>query len=266
MYKKINILIFLSVVMLSVFAWSIQDVQAQRWCNLCAMDLQKYRLTKYILTMADGSLKYTCSIHCAAIILGKQKVEDVKAADYPTGDMINARKAFYLVGSDIKGVMSRVSKLAFKNKTDALSFQTKHGGRVTDFAGAVKAANLDMEEDIKMLKGKVKKLIRLGRIVAESYKCFTCHGTDGRGGVLNPGSKTGYVPAWDTKEFARHMNSKAKLKEMILNGPTGRIDADSEMNAGRDTYALKMPAWKGRIKGKELHGLVNYIWSLQFQD
>ncbi len=265
MYKK-KILIFLSVVMLSVLAWSIQDVQAQRWCNLCAMDLQKYRLTKYILTMADGSLKYTCSIHCAAIISGKQKVEDVKVADYPTGDMINARKAFYLVGSDIKGVMSRVSKLAFQNKTDALKFQKKHGGRMTDFEGAVKAANLDMAEDMKMLKGKVKKLIRLGRIVAESYKCFTCHGTDGRGGVLNPGSKTGYVPAWDTKEFARYMNSKAKLKEMILNGPTGRIDADSEMNAGRDMSALKMPAWKGRIKGKELHGLVNYIRSLEFKD
>jgi len=108
MGKKGKKFMFWSVLMLSVLAWSTQDAWAQRWCGLCAMDLQKFRLTKYILTMADGSQKYTCSIHCAAIILGKQKVKDVKVADYLTGDMIDARTAFYLVGSDIKGVMSKV--------------------------------------------------------------------------------------------------------------------------------------------------------------
>ncbi|MCD6224883.1 MAG: nitrous oxide reductase accessory protein NosL [Deltaproteobacteria bacterium] len=263
MDKKRKVFMFLFALMLSLLAWSTQTARAQGWCCLCAMDLQKYRLTKYILIMADGSQKYTCSIHCAAIILSKQKVENIKVADYLTGDMINAKKACYLVGSDVKGVMSKVGKLAFAGRTEASEFQEKHGGEVTDFAGALKAAEQDMAEDVKMLKGKVRKMIQLGRVVAEANSCFACHGIDGKGGIENPGSKTGYIPAWNTEEFARHMNSKAELKKMILTGRAGHMNTDPEIKACRDNARLKMPAWKGFIKGKELHSLVNYIWSLR---
>lgn len=265
MKKKGKVFMFLFVLMLSVLVWSSQDVSAQRWCDLCAMDLQKYRLTKYILTLEDGDKKYTCSIHCAAIILGKQKVADVRAANYLTGDMINAGKAYYLVGSDIKGVMSKVSKLAFADKTEAAGFRQEHGGELTDFKGALNAVNLDMDKDIKMLREKVKMMIQLGMVVAEANSCFVCHGTDGRGGIQNPGSKTGYIPAWDTEKFARHINSKAELKEVILTGVTGRVNTEPEMMTNKDKAGLKMPTCKGFIKGKELHALVNYIWSLRLK-
>ena len=263
MEKRGRVFVFSFVLILSVLAWSTQEAWAQRWCNLCAMDLQKYRLTQYILTLTDDGKRHTCSIHCAAIILKKQAVGEIKVANYLTGDMIDARKAYYLVGSDIKGVMSKVSKLAFVSKTAPLEFRRNHGGELTDFDGAIKAANLDMAEDMKMLREKVKKTIQLGRVVAEDNSCFTCHGTDGKGGIQNPGSKTGYIPAWNSEEFTRHMNSKADLKEMITAGVTGQMRKDPERMADRDRMRLKMPAWKGFIEGKELHALVNYIWSLR---
>ncbi len=263
MRKRGTVFIFSFVLIVSVLAWSTQEALAQRWCNLCAMDLQKYRLTKYILTLADGSKRYTCSIHCTAIILGKQDVGEVKVANYLTGDMIDVRKVYYLVGSDTKGVMSKVSKLAFVGKHEALEFRRGHGGELTDFDGAIKAANLDMAEDMKMLREKVKKMTQLGRVVAEANSCFACHGTEGKGGIQNPGSKTGYIPAWNSEEFTRHMNSKAKLKEMITAGVTEQMTKDPGRMADRDKARLKMPAWKGFIKGKELHALVNYIWSLR---
>lgn len=263
MQKRRKIYIFSFILMLSILAWSTQEAWAQRWCDLCAMDLQKYRLTKYILTMADGSRMYTCSIHCTAIILGKQKVGDIRVADYISGDMIDAKKACYVVGSDINGVMSKVSKLAFAGKTACSEFRRDHGGELTDFEGALKAANLDMAADVKMLREKVKKIIQLGRVSADANSCFVCHGIDGKGGIKNPGSKTGYIPAWNTEEFARHMNSKAALKEMILAGDVGQTGTDSEKTAHGDKAGLKMPEWKGSIKGKELHALVNYIWSLR---
>lgn len=263
MRKRGKVFMFSFVLMLSVFAWSTQEVWAQRWCDLCAMDLQKYRLTKYTLTLADGGKRYTCSIHCAAIIIEKQNVEKIEAASYLTGSMIDAKKAFYVVGSDIKGVMSRVSKLAFVSKTEALEFQRSHGGVLTDFEGALKSANLDMAEDMRMLREKVKKMILLGRVVAEANSCFVCHGTGGRGGIRNPGAKTGYVPAWNTGEFARQMNSRAELKEMILAGITEKMKRYPERVAARERARLKMPVWQGFIKGKELHAVVNYIWSLR---
>ena len=263
MRKRGKILVLSFLLMLSVLAWSTGEVWAQRWCDLCAMDLQKYRLTKYILTPADGDKRYSCSIHCVAIILGKQKVGDVKVANYLTSEMIDARKAYYLVGSDIKGVMSKVSKLAFVSKANALEFQGDHGGELTDFEGALKAANLDMAEDRKMLREKVKMMIQLGRVVAEVNSCFVCHGIDGKGSVRNPGSKTGYVTAWNTEKFARNMNSKAKLKKVILAGVTECDRTEPEKIADQKTARLKMPAWKSFIEGKELHALINYIWSLR---
>ena len=172
MDTKKKIFIFLFVLMLSTIGLPTKGVSAQRWCVLCAMDLQNYRLTKYILTMEDGSQKYTCSIHCTAIILGKQKVKNIKVANYLTGDMIESETACYLVGSDIRGVMSQVGKLAFSSMDEALEFQKKHGGELTDFKGALKSANLDMAKDIKMLRGKMQKIIQLGRVVAEVNSCF----------------------------------------------------------------------------------------------
>ena len=74
MKRKLQIFIFMFLIAaLAVFILP-QEVKAQRWCNLCAMDLQKYYRTKYILTLKDGSKKYTCSIHCAAIIIKGKKV------------------------------------------------------------------------------------------------------------------------------------------------------------------------------------------------
>ncbi|MDY6932685.1 MAG: nitrous oxide reductase accessory protein NosL [Spirochaetota bacterium] len=242
---------------------SIQKLQAQRWCTLCAMDLQKYRLTRYTLTLDDGSRRYTCSIHCAAIIIKNNNVKDIRVADYNTGNLMDANKAFFIVGSDITGVMSSVSRLAFNTRREAQKFQKKHGGELTDFKGALRSTEVYMSDDTKMIKQRVKKMKKLGRIVAEYNSCFVCHGIDGVGGIRNPGSNNGYIPGWNTEEFNQHINSKATLKEMILNSITDEMRKDSKRMAGREKGRLKMPAWKGFIKGKELHALTNYIWSLR---
>ena len=256
MKKRLKLYILLFLILFPVAALFSQEALAQRWCCLCAMDLIKYSKTKYILILTDESKRYTCSIHCAAIILNKEQVKKVEAADYLTGSMIEADKSYYIVGSDIKGVMSKVSKLAFASKSQAIDFQKKHGGELTDFKGALKQAETDMAEDVKMLKKKAKNMIKMGKVVAEENSCFACHGIDGRGGIKNPGLKNRSVPAWNTKEFAQAFDSKAKLKKMILKGKAGQIPIE-------ERGALKMPAWENLIKGKELHTLVNYIWSLK---
>ena len=59
-------------------------------------------------------------------------------ADYLTKELIEADSAAYLEGSDIPGVMSYVSRIAFKTKADALAFQKKHGGSIITFQEALK--------------------------------------------------------------------------------------------------------------------------------
>ncbi len=41
--------------------------------------------------------------------------------------------------------------------------------------------------------------------------------------LQNPGSKTGYVPAWNTKKIVIKMNSKAILKQTILSKSVEKI-------------------------------------------
>jgi len=212
----------------------------QRWCTLCGMDLQKYNQTRYILTLGNGTEKHTCSIHCAAIILKKYDCKKIKAADYLTGKMINAKNAYYLIGSNIKGVMSKRSKLAFADKNKAADFKKNHGGRLTNFKGGLSAAMDEMSEDMVILKNKLKYLVKMGRIVAETNSCFTCHGENGSGGINNPGSENGIIPPWSTK-------SKGSIKEIIVFGK-------------KSSGVIQMPGWKDHVKGKELHALANYIW------
>lgn len=236
---------------------------AGKWCVLCGMDLEKYRLTRYVLTLDNGKTIETCSIHCAGIVLKKEDVKRVEVADYLSGSMLDADKACYVIGSDIRGVMSKRSKLAFISMDKAKRFQQKHGGESAGFEVALSEAGKDLADDVKMLKKKIEKMILLGRVMAEKNSCFVCHGKDGKGGIKNPGADTGIIPAWSTNEFVLKIGSKAELKDIILDGGLKKSKNNSRCTDGKDRARIKMPAWKGFIQGKTLHALVNYIWSLR---
>ena len=253
--------LLLLYVTIILFSWPA-FASAQRWCNLCAMDLEKYRLTKYILTLSDGTEIHACSMHCAAIVLKKEDVKKVRVADYFTGKMLNAGEAFYVLGSDIGGVMSKKSKLAFATLNDAKKFREEHGGRVARFRAALNQAGDDMAEDMKMIGENLKRMALLGKLVAEKNSCFACHGEEGRGGVINPGSTTGIVPAWDGREVTSRITSKALLKEVILTGTNPTMKEDPQYLSNQKKERINMPSWRGFIQGRELHALVNYIWSL----
>jgi len=64
----------------------------------------------------------------------------VEVVDAKTQKIINAKKAYYVIDSDVKGTMSRRSKLAFASKRDAEAFIKEHGGKIITFQQALKAA------------------------------------------------------------------------------------------------------------------------------
>jgi copper chaperone NosL len=111
----------------------------RRECSLCGMYLDQYKSTVHAIIFNDGTQLETCSLACAAKIYAKDKahIKKILVADFLTADLINAEHAVYLEGSDIPGVMSYTSRIAFRNKASAVNFQKKHGGKIVTFKEAL---------------------------------------------------------------------------------------------------------------------------------
>jgi hypothetical protein len=104
------------------------------------MYLDTYASTVHVIVFQDGSRQETCSLACAAKIYAKAKarIQKIMVADFLTTDLVDAEHAFYLEGSDIPGVMSYTSRIAFRNRADAKKIQKKHGGNIITFTAALK--------------------------------------------------------------------------------------------------------------------------------
>jgi len=103
----------------------------------------------------NGKQKQFCSIHCLAqTINSKKKVTDIQVVDAVGLEFIDANKAFYVVHSNKKGTMSRVSKYAFKTKQEALAFQKRFGGKIMNFKEALQVAQKDFTANHTMMHHK----------------------------------------------------------------------------------------------------------------
>jgi len=104
------------------------------------MYLDLYEKTRLVILFNDDTTKSTCSLACAAGVINQNKgrIKRVKVADFLTGKLLDADKAYFLEGSDIPGVMSYTSRVAFSSKTQASTLQKKHGGRIITFDQALK--------------------------------------------------------------------------------------------------------------------------------
>jgi len=108
-------------------------------CVICGMYLDIYAKTRWTIILDNGSFQSTCSLACAAKIIQVRTghIRNIKVADFRSGALIDARSAFFLEGSDIPGVMSYTSRIAFPSKEAARDFRKKHGGRIIPFDEAL---------------------------------------------------------------------------------------------------------------------------------
>lgn len=111
-------------------------------CDNCGMDRNRFARTRYVFDTDKGRF-YTCSIACLVVLCMKKNTEpkNVKVAEYlrPT-NMLNAEKAFFVVGSKAKGTMTKKSKIAFSSREKAMRFIKKYGGTIATFQDVVKIA------------------------------------------------------------------------------------------------------------------------------
>jgi copper chaperone NosL len=123
----------------------VQKGKEKYHCHICGMNLVKFYKTSYIAE--DETRKYQyCSIHCLAEHLNQGvELKNPKVVEIATLKPIPVLEAYYVVGSSIKGTMSRVSKYAFRSLEAAQEFQKKYGGEIMDFNSALKEAQKDFK-------------------------------------------------------------------------------------------------------------------------
>jgi len=130
----------------------LTDIQMHPGCIYCGMDRRAYDYSRMLVEFADGAITATCSIHCAAIDLalnpGKAP-KAVMAGDYRTKQLVEAQRAWWVIGGDRYGVMSLRGKWAFAEKGHAEDYIKEHGGNLGSFDDALKAVFEDMWEILR---------------------------------------------------------------------------------------------------------------------
>jgi mono/diheme cytochrome c family protein len=230
-------LIIWCFVLISAFLF-FSEVQAeeQQWCPLCSMNLKMFWKTSHWLTFLDGKTTGYCSIHCASKVYQKRPtdIDRWEVADYHMKALINAHRAYFLIGSDLPGTMTPVSKLAFASHGVAKNYQKEHGGSIGSLDDALQRAIEGRGEDMALIIEKKAKVSAMGKKLARKHGCYGCHGDGGTGGTAR---------AWNTSEFADRMDSRVKIKHVILSG------------------THKMQGYQGKITEKELHAITIYVWT-----
>lgn len=177
---SILLLLFLSTNLVADFTKSatikpelIQEGAKKEWCSVCGMKIEEYYKTSHTAKIHNHKNRQYCSIRCLAVDMQEHdiKLEDIKAVDVLTQKLIYAKSAFYVVDSDVKGTMSKVSKLAFSSREEAEDFNIEHGGKIVDFATALKMAKESLVGDIEMVEAKkTKQVYPMGKNIFEK-KC-----------------------------------------------------------------------------------------------
>jgi copper chaperone NosL len=150
----------LSVFVIGLVFAQMEDIKKSPSCKYCGMDRQKFAHSRMHIDYDDGTAMGTCSIHCAAIDLSlniDKTPKMIGVGDYNTKNLIDAEKAFWVIGGNKPGVMTKRAKWAFEKKADAEQFIKDNGGKLASFDEAMKASYEDMYEDSKMIRNKRKK-------------------------------------------------------------------------------------------------------------
>lgn len=140
-------------------------------CVICNMDRRKFHYARHLLHYADNHVQGTCSVHCAAECMLRERRRGflaIYAPDFGTASdpkpLVEAASATYLIGSDLRGVMTPVSKVSFASREAALLAKQNYGGEIAGFAVAISASFEEMAGSVVRRYGNDReRLLRKAR-------------------------------------------------------------------------------------------------------
>lgn len=135
------------------------DIEKFQKCPYCGMDRKQYHHSRMLVHYSDDIADGTCSLHCAAISLSLNVDREPKgiyvadnASDTDLKPLVEVDKAVFLIGSQLKGVMTRRSKIAYAGEQAAKASQAANGGELGNFDQALLGAYTDMSQDVAMIR------------------------------------------------------------------------------------------------------------------
>lgn len=133
---------------------------AKKWCPISGLSIiDNYKISYIAQLEINGMPRQYVSMFSLVkdmedFGLKKQSIEVI---DIISQKYIDSSTAFFVVGSRVYGTNSKVSKLAFKQKKEALKFIKKYGGKLTDFNEALNLAKKSFKTDQKYFLNLKKK-------------------------------------------------------------------------------------------------------------
>ncbi len=163
---KTFILVSTFVLALASIVFAVDsDIEKYSSCTYCGMDRAKFAHSRVLIEYDDGTSFGACSLHCAAVNLATnidKAPRTIGVGDYNSKKLIDAERAFWVLGGNKPGVMTVNAKWAFEDKRDAEKFIKENGGVLASFESAIKAAYEDMYKDTKQIRErrKMKRSLR----------------------------------------------------------------------------------------------------------
>lgn len=148
-----------------------RDIEKYPRCTYCGMDRRRFHHSRMLIHYGDHSVDPLCSIRCAvnslSLHLGKMPLAIWVGDNAGTTDplpLTNAETATFLIGSSIRGVMTRRSKVAYSTTDATQKAMAANGGETGDFDKTLLAAYDDVAESVsRYLKTNAERLKRMGR-------------------------------------------------------------------------------------------------------
>jgi hypothetical protein len=156
----------------------VQDGKNKMYCPICGMTLPMFYKTNHAATDDKGHNHQYCSIVCEvedAVKNGK-KLQNHKVIDNTTMKFIDAKAAYFVVGSNKPGTMSVVSKYAFGTKAAADKFAAVNGGKVLPFDAVYEMVEKSLEKDMKATAARQSNAAKKGEMIYNKM----CQKTDKR--------------------------------------------------------------------------------------
>ena len=162
--KKWIIVLITCCLLFPAVGWVQDDIKTFHSCKYCGMDRAKFAHSRMLANFTDGSSVGTCSIHCLAVDLAlniDKTPGTIQVGDYQSKKLIDAEKAYWVLGGSATGVMTKRAKWAFEKKEDADKFVAEKGGKLISFDDAIKASYEDMNDDTRMIRERRKMKMKM---------------------------------------------------------------------------------------------------------
>lgn len=156
----------LAIMALSIYASAVshagglEDIGQHKNCSICGMNREEFGNSRMLISYGEDKTVGTCSIRCAALdfSLNMGRIpRSIMAGDYNSRELIDAEKAYWVIGGKKEGIMSMRGKWAFKKRSEAERFRAKNGGRTGTFQDALRASFEDLHKDLKAFWDSMKK-------------------------------------------------------------------------------------------------------------